>query len=88
MAEIEKTSGGRIPDYISQGWVKEDRQIAEAFAAMEKAEAGLFPKLDSGKFNDPKFGVLIIFGTGGESNVPYKGWEEFFNKPEGYNLKE
>lgn len=81
----EKANGTKVPDYITQMWVEEDRAIARGIAAMEKdQEAGIFPKFHRHTF--PLFGKIMIFGTGGEMSDENR--EKLFNKPEGYNLIE
>ena len=81
----EKANGTKIPDWIAQMWVEEDRAIARGIAAMEKdQEAGLFPKFS--KHTSPLLGKMMMFGTGGEMKDENR--EKLFNNPEGYNLIE
>jgi len=82
----EKINGTKVPDWILNMWVIEDREIARGMAAMEKdIESGLFPSFDKGL---PKgdFGTIMVFGTGGDSND--NSYEKMFNNPQGYNLIE
>ena len=82
----EKANGTKVPEYILQGWAREDRQIAEAMAAMMKnEESGPFPSLNRKRTNI-NFGTIMIFGTGGE--IHDENTVKMFNNPEGYNIIE
>lgn len=82
----EKANGTKVPDYITQMSVKEDRAIAMGMAAMMKnQQEGKFSSLER-RIPQINLGTIMIFGTGGEVQVP--NMEKLFNKPEGYNLLE
>ncbi len=81
--DAEKVNGTR-PDF---SWLEffemqEQREMAQLMASGILNE--VMPKLKEGL--NKQFGTMMIFGTSGE--IHSSSYEELWNNPEGYNLKQ